>query len=318
MFFSIAQTTALLLSSTSLTLAFGTRGIAIPPTIAAGVNAEIEIDTSIFDPNSGSFYVSLATTPPGWGTGVACYLTNLTTITTSSSTLTVQIPADIGPSGIEYYSFLVEQYIDEDDDSDGYTGGYTDNFLFTGGTGYWSEYELSGNIIASGIDLPCTAYACARNCSQAFYPSDTGDDLNSYQSAYECIAACPGVDAVSWDEEEFYATATGDASYTASPSTTVTESAGETASSTLSTTTGSAPATKVTSGSSTVSKSSPVSASGKTASSSGPTSTSGSATSSGANASSTSTKSSDGMQNSVVHMGALLAGTFGIFIVLNL
>lgn len=132
----------------------------------------------------------------------------------------------------------------------------------------WSDYEKSGHTVANADDLPCTAYDCARQCSQKYYPADVSDsetDLSGYKSQYECVAACPGVNIPTWDEimsegdggssssVTGFATTQGIASSTSS---TRAASATKTSSTTLSTATGTAAGQGTASSSSTTSKTS--------------------------------------------------------------
>jgi hypothetical protein len=75
---------------------------------------------------------------------------------------------------------------------------YSNGFELTGGTGEWTQYELSGHSIGDADSLPCTAYDCARKCSQKYYTSALdGDDDAAAEKIWEqmddCIAKCPGV-----------------------------------------------------------------------------------------------------------------------------
>jgi hypothetical protein len=75
----------------------------VSSTVIAGQDNIIQIVNGLsrgpqsFDGQFDSFRVYLSIAPPGWGSGPACYLANTSAITTTS--LTVQIPASVGPSG---------------------------------------------------------------------------------------------------------------------------------------------------------------------------------------------------------------------------
>jgi len=199
----------ILLTLSLLSLAHSFDEIAVPSTIAAGTDAQlsivndISIGSSSFDAGFADFRVYLSTTPPGWGSGPVCWLVNSTKISTTE--VTINIPASVGPDADTYMITTME--FNPDPDMDGPSGfQYTKDFSFTGGTGFWSEYETSGHGIGDADNIPCTAYACARNCSQAFYPANAADDDNDsnaditpYKNTYECVAACPGVTYESWD-----------------------------------------------------------------------------------------------------------------------
>lgn len=199
MFPSLAQTAALLLASTALTAAFDE--ILAPSTITADVSAQIQLTASSFDLQFDQYRVYLATTPPGWGTGPACYLVNSSS--TSILDFNVAIPASVGPSGSDYYSIAVMLF-NTDPNADASASGfqYSSNFDFQGGTGEWSTYETTGYSVSDADTLPCSAYDCARNCSQTYYPANVADtaDETTYKATYECIGRCPNVVQPSWDD----------------------------------------------------------------------------------------------------------------------
>ena len=105
------------------------------------------------------------------------------------------IPASVGESGAYYSLATVAFYSDSDEeyeeDDTGYE--YSNIFSLSGGTGEWSEYELGGYVIGSPDTIPCTAYDCARQCSQKYYPADVGESGGAAAQAQECINQCPGV-----------------------------------------------------------------------------------------------------------------------------
>jgi hypothetical protein len=226
-------------------------------------------------------------TPPGWGTGPACYLVNSSSISTTS--VTVQVPASVGPSGSQYYSISYMQFNTDPNSEYSSSGfGYSSTFTFSGGTGAWSDYEKSGHSVFSADDLPCTAYDCARQCLQKYYPADVSeDDMTGYKSAYGCYKACPGVSVPSWDDVISggenggdSSTVTGMVTANGGVSSTVSvQSVTKTASTTLSTATGTT-ATQSTANASNASKTSSGSAGasivGSSAASSTATHTSGS------------------------------------------
>lgn len=94
----------------------------------------------------------------------------------------------MGPSA-SYYSIGVG---DVDGDADDIT--YSNKFSFTGGTGNYSDYEthLNGDPFWDADSLPCTAYACARECADASYPDDLTDST-AYDTMKKCINSCDGV-----------------------------------------------------------------------------------------------------------------------------
>lgn len=257
----------------SLTQAFDS--ITVPSTIAADTDFkltlvnDISTGSSSFDAQFANFRVYLSDTPPGWGSGPVCYLVNSTAIATTS--LTLQIPASVGPSDSSSPGYTISVMEFNPPGEDGPSGfEYSNNFAFTGGTGVWSEYETSGYGIGDADNIPCTAYGCARNCSQTYYPENTLDtedspDCQSFNAAlaaakstYECVAACPGVTYESLEDitsggdgEEYGSCTSGVQSSTSSQSGSATKSATTTQSSTLKTAstsaTGTAASTKTSS-----------------------------------------------------------------------
>lgn len=180
---------------------------------------------------------------PGWGSGPACYLVNSTAINTTS--LSFEIPPTVGPDGSSY-SIATEEF-NQDPYANGPSGfEYSNDFILTNGTGSWSKAELAGQTIGDADKVPCTAYNCARNCTETFYPANV-NNTDAYESTYKCTAACPGVTYESWAEvlAEECSVATGGSSSSSVCAAASSASALATASSTASaTTTGSATASR--------------------------------------------------------------------------
>ncbi|KAK3066979.1 hypothetical protein LTR53_016416, partial [Teratosphaeriaceae sp. CCFEE 6253] len=154
-------------------------GIAVPATVAA----DAEFQATFQNGNSDSYRVYLAASLAG-ANGPACYLRNSTSL---SSPISLTIPASVGPSA-DYYSIAIA------DLSTGEGATYSNHFNFTGGTGNYTKYEdqLGGAPFWSADALPCSAYACARQCAQAGYPGDLTDS-SAYDTMQACILRCPGV-----------------------------------------------------------------------------------------------------------------------------
>lgn len=178
-----------------------------------------------------------------------------------------------------------------DPNKDGPSGfQYSNTFSLEGGTAQWSPYEQSGT--GSGFadpDLtPCTAFNCARECSE----KEKGDD-----AVEACVEKCPGVEKEG-DEGDV---GTGDGEGSASATTA--SLSGSVSAST------SATATITSSGSSSATGS----ASGRTsttASSSTSGSTTSSSTSSAASSSNSSGASSLQISSSWSVLVAVLASSF--------
>ncbi|KAI9731301.1 MAG: hypothetical protein M1834_005204 [Cirrosporium novae-zelandiae] len=187
----------------SQTLAF--ESIDAPYRITAGEPFEVDIEndlgfSSSFDADFDSFVVWLAMTPPGWGTGPVCSLSN-DSIPIDTTSLTLTIPADVGPSGY-YYSLSVAEYGGHGGGESGFQ--YSNDFKLVGGTGEWSEEELDGYVLwGDPSGLPCDAVACVRQCD--------GDD--------SCAAKCPGV-VMSTDYDGNYSGYYSSSSYSYWPSAT--------------------------------------------------------------------------------------------------
>ncbi|EGY22104.1 hypothetical protein VD0002_g3337 [Verticillium dahliae] len=186
------------LTAASNVVAFSS--IRIAPTVEAGKEVEVSIvndleDSDSFDAGFEKFRVYLATTPPGWGTGPACYLVNATAIDETS--VKVTIPPSVVPHGSDVMISVME--FNEDPSLDGPSGfQYSNEFTLNGGKGEWSKPELEGFNIGDSDTIPCEAYACARDCMVQFYP-DNKEDESAYKKTYECTAECPGVDYPAWD-----------------------------------------------------------------------------------------------------------------------
>ncbi|KAI5464242.1 hypothetical protein BGZ63DRAFT_421304 [Mariannaea sp. PMI_226] len=193
---------AVALTCASSALAFD--NIDIPSTVNANTEVEITIQTDIadgrksFDAQFTNFNLYLATTPPGWGTGPVCLLANGTKMGTT--TVKVKIPADVVPESAELEISSMEW--NSDPHKDGPSGfEYSNAFYLKGGTGEWGKSELAGQGLGDPDHIPCSAYACARKCNDKYYSqvNKNKDDINSYKSTYECIAACPGTTYPSWE-----------------------------------------------------------------------------------------------------------------------
>ena len=68
-------------------------------------------------------------------------------------------------------------------------------FNLTSATGNWSHFQLPGVNLASASDIPCTSFACVKNCSDQFYDpfnlsSGSPSGLTNYT---DCASKCPGV-----------------------------------------------------------------------------------------------------------------------------
>jgi hypothetical protein len=184
---------AVLAATFATTSAF--RDLSFPSTAAADTDVQLQITNDLssssgFDKQFDSFRVYLTTTLPGLSAFAACYLVQTSPINTTE--LTFQRPGTVGPEG-DAYSIATEEYNEDDFAANPSSYEYSSTFALTNATGSWSEFELAGNKIGDADVVPCTAYDCARNCSQTFYPNNF-NTTEGFKSTYNCIAACPGVD----------------------------------------------------------------------------------------------------------------------------
>lgn len=197
---TFVQAIALALSSIPFTVAFDK--LSFPLTAAANTDVKLHITndlssgSSSFDAMFDSFRTYLSISAPGWGSGPSCYLINSSAIATTD--ITFQIPASVGPDASSYS--IVTMEFNQDPYADGPSGfEYSSDFTFTGGTGAWTAAELAGQDVGDPDNVPCSAYDCARNCTQTFFPANV-NNTDAYKSTYECTAACPGVTYISWDD----------------------------------------------------------------------------------------------------------------------
>ncbi|KAK4540130.1 hypothetical protein LTR36_009795 [Oleoguttula mirabilis] len=171
-------------------------GIVVPGTVAAGTS----FNATFLNGSSDKYRVYLAAALTGVN-GPTCYLVNSTDL---SSPVALNIPADAGPSA-DYYSIAVSDLTT----SQGAT--YSNAFNLTGGTGNYTEYELhlGGAPFWDADDLPCSSYACARQCAEASYPADL-TDASAYNTMKSCMLNCSGVLPAASQTAPAHATSTGE------------------------------------------------------------------------------------------------------------
>ncbi|KAK2010696.1 hypothetical protein LZ32DRAFT_374006 [Colletotrichum eremochloae] len=200
--FTLLGPLGVLLAGASGAMAFDR--ISIPSTVKADTEVEVTIrndladGASSFDAGFTNYNLYLATTPPGWGTGPVCLLANGTKIDVTS--VKVKIPADAVPDSADLKITAMEW--NSDPNKDGPSGfEYSGDFTFSGGTGEWGKTELDGSLLGDMDRIPCSAYACARQCNDKYFEerNTTSEDPSVYKNTYECVAACPGTTFPSWD-----------------------------------------------------------------------------------------------------------------------
>lgn len=171
--------------------------------VEAGESTSVDITFDSYDAEYFDEYVGLriyvATTPPGWGTGPACYLLNNTDLDPSGTQFDVTIPASVVPDDGSYLELSYSFIDDEGYSSNTYT--YSNDFQLDGANGRdWSALELNGWAISNPDYVPCSAMECSRDCSDKYYPDGDLDydedsasfDTDTYTEWYDCLSACPG------------------------------------------------------------------------------------------------------------------------------
>lgn len=179
-----------------------------PSEVTAGKPTTLTLNPVVGGSGSSdtAYRVSLIITPPVDSSSSssdddqpACWLVNSTDI--DVDTLSITIPADIGPSG-PYYTIAVTYLTADGDEDFMFTDG---DFDLEGGTAQWSPAEKLGTAFGDDTVIPCTSYNCVRNCTLVVdfdnLPNITPAAAEAQtKSAYECMAACPGVNIPSWNE----------------------------------------------------------------------------------------------------------------------
>jgi len=188
---SFATAAFALVSLASFSHAFDS--ISVARTVTAGSATDVSLNNDLtdkdsFDAQFGGALIMLATTPPGWGTGPMCTLANLTDI--SKTSVSVTIPADVGPSGSKYYQISTMEYNNDPNSDTGDSGfQYSSYFTLTGASGNWSQWELDGHTLGDDT-VPCTSVSCLRKCANDNYKSEA--DESKMDAIYDCFAKCPG------------------------------------------------------------------------------------------------------------------------------
>ena len=194
---TFALSTVLTLLTVSLTAAFD--GLEVPSTIVANTTSLLRISNDLsngassFDGVFSNFRTYLSLSVPGHGSGPACYLVNSTITNTTS--LSFLIPASVGPDGS--YSIATMEFNQDAFDLGRSSYEYSNEFELTNATGSWSAAELAGRPVGNPDKVPCSAYNCARNCTQSFYPLNVNQS-DALRATWDCTAACPGATYESW------------------------------------------------------------------------------------------------------------------------
>lgn len=193
--------TALALTATTV---LASHDISVPETVKA--NTDIQITTNFGKPSSPEhtfayYRLFLTVSPPGSGLNPVCLLANQTAIETTS--VTVRVPASVGPNGDNYTVSAVLFNTDPDGLSSSSGFVYSDEFTLVGGTGVFSAFETDPSgpwSLGDEYHIPCSAYDCVRACTQKYWPGDAGGaDACDAKKAYICSAGCDGVTYEPWD-----------------------------------------------------------------------------------------------------------------------
>ncbi|KAH9222299.1 hypothetical protein DL95DRAFT_381114 [Leptodontidium sp. 2 PMI_412] len=158
----------------------------------------------------------------------SCYLAKSVPINSTDPTL--QIPSSVGADDGSY-AIVLEAYKQRDisvDSASGYvtSDGYvtakwgSNIFSLSGGTGKWSEIDLGNStgdfrdaeeehdnnnltdvyVYADPVNVPCSAWNCARNCTSTFVGKSTttieiqgAEYPTSFRDTWNCIGGCPDV-----------------------------------------------------------------------------------------------------------------------------
>jgi hypothetical protein len=98
----------------------------------------------------------------------------------------------VGPDG-PLYGVQIEPF---QTDGTSYSTPLNSNlFNLNSAAGNWSHFQLPRVNLASASDIPCTSFACVKNCSDQFYdPPNLSSEPSSGLTNYtDCALKCPGV-----------------------------------------------------------------------------------------------------------------------------
>ncbi|CAH0050745.1 unnamed protein product [Clonostachys solani] len=214
--------------------------------IASSVKADTEftvtVNTEGLDKWGGSerwskfnVYLTLRLPDTAKTEAQVCILANSTNLGSLSGTKSakVKIPADAAPDGARVMASVI---IYESDPYGNLTSGTrtSDRATFQGGNAKWAEFENQGRALWIPDYIPCTSYACARECGVKHWDDiKEVKDISAYENTYGCMTSCSGTTLEPWSD--FVATYYGGTvNDTDSASTTSAASASATASTTTS------------------------------------------------------------------------------------
>ncbi|CAG9975610.1 unnamed protein product [Clonostachys byssicola] len=218
------------------------RTVRIGSSVKADTEFTVTVDTDGLNEWGGSdrwskftVYLALELPDKKKTTSEACVLANSTDLGSLSGTKSakVKIPADAAPDGANVMASVL---IYESDPYGNLTSGtrFSNTATFQGGKAKWAEYETSGSGIFLPERIPCTSYACVRECGVRHFTDEDVKKINSladWKTMYECMASCSGT---TFDPWSVWLAQYGTVNDTDSASTTSAASASATASTTIS------------------------------------------------------------------------------------
>ncbi|VUC28140.1 unnamed protein product [Clonostachys rosea] len=220
--------------------------VKIGPSVKADTDFTVTIDTEGLDKWGGSerwskfnVYLTLQLPNSAKTDSEVCVLVNGTDLGTLGGTKNVKpkIPADAAPDGAKVMASVL---IYESDPYGNLTSGTrtSGKATFEGGKAEWAEFEKQGRSLLLPDRIPCTSYACVRECGVKHWDDiKEVKDVSAYESTYNCMSSCSGTTLDPWSD--YVATYYGGDYYgtvndTDSTSTTSVASASATASTTTS------------------------------------------------------------------------------------
>lgn len=187
--------------------------VQVPTNVAAGSLATatvLPVSLAAGSPryvSSLSIYLAVAASTSRLGSGVLdaqCFLSrNVSTcdptiilgansVLFQNTSFTFTIPTSVGPDG-PLYGVQIELF---QTDGTSYSTPLNSNlFNLTSATGNWSHFQLPGVNLASASNVPCTSFACVKNCSDQFYdpPNLSSGPPSGLTNYTDCALKCPDV-----------------------------------------------------------------------------------------------------------------------------
>ncbi|PSS06933.1 hypothetical protein M430DRAFT_37584 [Amorphotheca resinae ATCC 22711] len=205
-------TTALLLAASSLPLSSAFKSISINETVHANETIALRISNDLsagpdsFDSQFSTYRIYLAIVAPSSSNiphslEPSCYLVNATSINETSPE--ILIPPSVGQDGTSY-SIVTMEYSTDPHGARPSGYEYSTEFQLLNTSGTWTRAEIHGVVPLFPDLLPCTAYDCARQCMQTYYPGNVNGTFGEagFRDTYVCVANCSGVAYPPWEAIE--------------------------------------------------------------------------------------------------------------------